>query len=491
MRKKSTFIALLISFVMIFSFTEQHLVMAYVINKDELVKPKEKDIIQDTLLNWVVRCLINRKPEYVQLTKDSLKGLEEVYYSEGDHYDLYEFNVFVKNIEGLQYATDAKRILLPYNEISDLTPLSNLTNVNKIILNDNFISDITPLSNLTKMKIINLLDNKITSLEPLSKMTELESLNVGFNKISNTKVLSNFPKLKYVNLTHNNIKDISSLKNLKEVETLLLGNNKIKDISSITNMTKLKELEITSTEISDISCLKNLRNLEILRLSNNPNIKDISPLTNLTKLNEKELWLGNTAIADQKDNLFRVIKVNKKINKFKANYISIEDKNDVKEARKAFDSLSPELKKYIPELRITAAEENITRLEKGEDKKVYPELAEFDKQPIEKDINLKVLTAKVEDKKGHAIKNVKFNLENSFGDILRTIKSNDQGIIKYNLMQWDSYMKYKITFADKEKYITDMENITFETNGKSEICKINGKVATGEEKIKFIITENK
>ncbi|GAA0680614.1 leucine-rich repeat domain-containing protein [Clostridium cadaveris] len=492
MGKKNKFITALLSFIMLLSIGAPNEVKAYVLNRNEIeVEIAPDDIIQDQMLNWVIRTSIHKTPDrsYAKLTKEDLeKDLPEIYYSESDHYDLYEFNVFVKSIEGLQYATNTERILLPYNKISDLKPISNLTKLTKIVMNDNPVSDLTPLSNLVNLEILNLGDNKITNIEPLANLTKLERLNLELNfNINDIDVVKNFTKLKYLNLGYNSISDLTPLKELTYLEDgLILGNNKIQDISPLADITKLKELDISSNNISDISVLKNLRNLKFLRLSNNSAINDIAPLTNLTKLDKNGLWLTGTGIEDKKDDLFKVINVNKLINKFKANYITLEDKEYVEAAREAYNALAPELKKYIPELRIIAAEENIARIEKGEQRKQYSELSEFDKQPIELG-DFKTLQFKIEDKNGQPLSGVKFNLQTSYGYTEKELISDENGIVSHTIFDAYRYMDYQIVLVDKDKYTSNIEKITFKTDGTPKIVEVNGKPATGTEKLKFVL----
>ncbi|SHH38279.1 Leucine Rich repeat-containing protein [Clostridium collagenovorans DSM 3089] len=487
MKKRTRFLALLVSFFMLFSIAGTQQAMAYVINKDELVTPNENDIVPDNLLNWVLRYYMTRQTKnYKQIKPEDFKGLEEIYYSEGDHYDLYEFNVFVKSMEGLQYATDAYRVLLPYNKISDLSPISKLTKVNKINFKDNLITDLSDLSKLTNIQSLELGLNKIENLEPLKDMTKLEELDLPYNKISNIDVLKKFTNLKKLDLQNNKIKDITALEGLTKLDDrLILGNNQIEDITPLANLTKVKELDLSSNNLSDISVLKNLRDLKILRLSNNPKINDFAALTNLTQLDKSELWLTGTGIGDKKDDLFKVIDVNKIINRFNANNITLEDKDNVEAARNEYNALPQELKAYIPELRITGAENNISNLKKGQPTKYYEELKEFDN--IADPIEIKSLKIKVVDEKGQPLKDVKFNLQNTYGDVLKTLVSDDNGIINHKVASYDQYMTEDIVVADSDKYISNVDKIRFKTDGKAKIVEVNGMAPTGKEDLKFIL----
>lgn len=487
MKKRTRFLALLLSFFMLFSITRTQQAMAYVINKDELVTPNENDIVPDNLLNWVLRYYMTKQTkEYKQIKPEDFKGIPEIYYSEGDHYDLYEFNVFVKSMEGLQYATDAYRVLLPYNKISDLSPISKLTKVNKLNFKDNLITDLSDLSKLVNVEILELGLNKIEDLSPIKDMTKLKDLNIESNKISNIDTLKNFVDLEKLDLEHNKVKDISALAGLTKLkDILLLGGNQIEDITPIANLTKIKELDLSSNNISDISVLKNLRDLKILRLSNNPNINDFAALTNLTQLDKSELWLTGTGIEDKKDDLFKVIDVNKIINRFNANNITLEDKDNVEAARNAYNALPQELKAYIPELRITGAENNISSLENGQPIKYYEELKEFDN--IADPIEITSLKIKVVDEKGQPLKDVKFNLQNTYGDVLKTLVSDDNGIINHKVSSYEQYMTEDIVVADSDNYISNVDKIRFKTDGKAKIIEVNGMAPTGKEDLKFIL----
>lgn len=77
------------------------------------------------------------------------------------------------------------KLLLYHNQISDITPLSNLTKLTWIDLNDNQISDISPLSNLTMMSHLILDSNQIKNISPLSKLTNLLFINLNNNPINN------------------------------------------------------------------------------------------------------------------------------------------------------------------------------------------------------------------------------------------------------------------------------------------------------------------
>ncbi|MXV85632.1 leucine-rich repeat domain-containing protein [Candidatus Poribacteria bacterium] len=73
----------------------------------------------------------------------------------------------VKSLKGLEHATNIKTLLVADEEISDLTPLSDLRNLRELKLFRNQIVDISPLSNLIQLEVLELQNNQIADFTPL------------------------------------------------------------------------------------------------------------------------------------------------------------------------------------------------------------------------------------------------------------------------------------------------------------------------------------
>ena len=167
---------------------------------------------------------------------------------------LSAFNREIVNLQGLEYAVNLTNIDLSINQISEITPLSNLTKLARLVLGYNQISDITPLQNLTNINNLNLYSNQISDLSPLINMN-LISLSISYNQISDITLLQNFTNLTYLRLSNNQISDIYPLANLTNLQWLYLNNNEISDIATLTGLVNLKELYLSSNRINDITPL--------------------------------------------------------------------------------------------------------------------------------------------------------------------------------------------------------------------------------------------
>ena len=89
----------------------------------------------------------------------------------------------IRNLTGLEDATQLMTLSLDDNEIVDISPLSNLTQLTTLWLDDNEIMDINPLSNLTQLTTLWLNDNSIEDITPLGNLVNLEELRLAANPI--------------------------------------------------------------------------------------------------------------------------------------------------------------------------------------------------------------------------------------------------------------------------------------------------------------------
>ena len=224
----------------------------------------------------------------------------------------------IRDLTGLEFATQLERIEFRHNMITDLLPLANLTKLNNIKLRDNQITDITPLAKLTRVDWLGLEQNRITDLSPLSGLTKLQGIGISGNPVVDVAPLAKLTSLERIDAWQTPISDFSPLAALRVLRWIEYGNDKsitalpsltglkalrrleihgcgISDLSALADLTQLRWLELVNNAITDLSSLKNLTNLTHLNLDANL-ISDVSPLSELTKLNL--LYLENNVISD-------------------------------------------------------------------------------------------------------------------------------------------------------------------------------------------------
>ena len=203
----------------------------------------------------------------------------------------------IRQLTGLEFATNLVRCDLYNNQVSDVLPLAGLTQLTYLRLGYNrSLQDISPLVGLTQLTSLYLSSNNISDVSPLARLTQLTSLYLSGNNISDVSPLKGLTQLTRLDLGYNRqIQDVSPLKGLTQLTELYLYTNAISDVSPLAGLTQLTRLNLQNNRISDISPLAGLTQLIWLYLSGN-NISDVSPLKGLTQL--IQLSLNNNSVSD-------------------------------------------------------------------------------------------------------------------------------------------------------------------------------------------------
>ena len=167
----------------------------------------------------------------------------------------------IKDLTGLEYATNLEWIDVHRNNISDLKPLAELAQLERLGAWVNPISDLSPLTNLTKLRGLDLAGCYISDIAPLANLTQLEWLTLQWQQnhwITDITPLAHLTRLRDLRLSGNRIVDIRPLTNLIRLEILWIDNNRIIDIRPLANLTALTELQIENNSITDFSPLEEL-----------------------------------------------------------------------------------------------------------------------------------------------------------------------------------------------------------------------------------------
>ena len=195
----------------------------------------------------------------------------------------------IKDLSGLEHATDLTTLDLSNNNITDITSLQNLTELTILNLKGNNIINITVLQGLTQLTTLDLSNNNITDIMPLQGLTELKILKLGGNNIADITLLQGLTELTTLDLSNNNITDITLLPTFTELTTLHLSNNPIGDLGPLAALTDLTTLELSGHGLSDLDIISGLTALRTLNLSDNAitssSLNAIAGLTALTHLN--------------------------------------------------------------------------------------------------------------------------------------------------------------------------------------------------------------
>ena len=198
----------------------------------------------------------------------------------------------IRDLTGLQFATNLNRLYLRNNQISDLLPLARLINLRNLKLEYNLISDISPLRGLQNLIELNIVVNRVSNLSPLAGLINLKDLDLNDNNISDLSPIAGLINLEFLAFPNNNVSDLSLIAGLINLKTLYFWhNNNISDLSPIAGLINLQTINFTGNSVSDLSPISGLINLKTFRSWGNP-VSDLSPFVGLPKLERIDICGG-------------------------------------------------------------------------------------------------------------------------------------------------------------------------------------------------------
>ena len=175
----------------------------------------------------------------------------------------------IRDLTGVQFATNLRRINISHNQVSDISPVAGLIELRELWIRDNPVSDISPLRGLTNLTHLGFEDCQVSDISPVRNLTSLT----------------------FLDFSHNQVSDISPVRGLTNLDRLRCNDTLASDISPVAGLTNLTWLDMHDMFVSDLSPLARLINLEILTFDHNE-VSDISPLAGLINLRSIRTW-GN------------------------------------------------------------------------------------------------------------------------------------------------------------------------------------------------------
>ena len=107
----------------------------------------------------------------------------------------------IRDLTGLQLASNLTFLSLANNAISDTAPLAGLPRLTTLVLDDNRISDVVPLARLSQLTLLSLRNNWISDMSPLVSLTQLKGsknrygLDLRGNRLTSASIYRYIPLL--------------------------------------------------------------------------------------------------------------------------------------------------------------------------------------------------------------------------------------------------------------------------------------------------------
>ena len=241
---------------------------------------------RDPNLRAAVEAALGKNPGAV-ITAEDMAALTELSARSRD----------IRDLTGLELATELEYLDLSYNLIDDLGSLSDLTDLQVLFVSRNGIVDLEPVSGLSALHHLDVSGNPVRDVSPLAGFESFRLLYVSDTQVAFADVvgLPLFHSLGTLGAAGLGIEDISALKGHSLWWRLNLARNPIVDLSPLSGLTALRHLDLSEVGATDVQWLDRFVDLQSLRLPNN-RIEDVAPLSAMTELDR--LDLAGNQIAD-------------------------------------------------------------------------------------------------------------------------------------------------------------------------------------------------
>ena len=201
----------------------------------------------------------------------------------------------IRDLTGLQFATNLSWLHLRGNQISDLSPLAGLINLRELWLHDNPLLDISPVRGLTNLTHLEVDTNQLSDISPVRGLTNLTHLEFNRTQVSDISPVRGLINLTVLEFKTTLVSDLSPVAGLINLERLAFSNQNLSDLSPLAGLINLEGVFSWDNSISDLSPLVGLTKLEKIDFCGG-DISDLTPLAGLTGL--KELYLAGEEVLD-------------------------------------------------------------------------------------------------------------------------------------------------------------------------------------------------
>ena len=140
---------------------------------------------------------------------------------------IYCVNQHITRLDGIEQFTDALSVSLDLNQVTDLSPLTQLPRLNLVSVSGNQLTRLDGLVGSTSIRNIVASNNQIDDVSALAGMPQLTSLALDNNALFDTVGLADLSGLQALSLNYNQIDDVTALGGLVLLQALDISHNQL------------------------------------------------------------------------------------------------------------------------------------------------------------------------------------------------------------------------------------------------------------------------
>jgi serine/threonine protein kinase len=217
-------------------------------------------VFKEPLIEQAVRLSLS-KSEGEEIFPEDLNKVEELYvFGDKAARDEEEYNEYSNHF----IANDGT---VSRGSITSLEDIAKLPNLRKLCISFENIADLTPLSQCRYLEHIEMRHNPLEDVSPLSGLSALNALLIYDTGVSDLKSLDTCPRLATVDVGHTLITSVSALDGLNSVEKLTMRDAPVESLDGIGTHDMLKSICLSGTKVTDLSPLVGMPRLETIEVS--------------------------------------------------------------------------------------------------------------------------------------------------------------------------------------------------------------------------------
>lgn len=198
----------------------------------------------------------------------------------------------IASIEGFQYLENVTSVDLSENNLTDITPLTELTKIVTLNLSSNQnLNDLSGIEGLITLQELNVSTCRaLTDISPVATLPALKEISAQGCNIQTLKLENPagavLPELETFYLQENDLKDLSVLATLPKLKNLYIkGNASLESLETLNGSTSIHLIDASNcTDMETVGDISGITNLEMIQLSGCSKLNEITDLKNLPNL---------------------------------------------------------------------------------------------------------------------------------------------------------------------------------------------------------------
>ena len=216
--------------------------------KTDIARYNPHSLIPDPGLQIAIRQALGKGGDSWRITAEDLKSLTELNASQSAS----SRRPPVRNLQGLEMATNLLSLNLNGNGLNSLTLPAGLVNLKTLNLSRNSLRDLTLPTDLARLETLYLTWNDLSELTLSKGMPHLKTLSIRDNRLRKLTLPADLTSLSTLNLADNNLISLTLPEGMPQLRRLYLNGNPINQLA-VPQGRNINNLRISGFSKADIA----------------------------------------------------------------------------------------------------------------------------------------------------------------------------------------------------------------------------------------------